>query len=539
MLRKHQAQMVSVVNNIISGQPIKYVLALVCPGGGKSALPMIAGRLIPAGLADKLCWVVPRKSLQRQGERNFVDPFFRRMFDHSLTIRSSTNDENPCRGLDGFVTTYNAIGVDSKRTVLRDFQKRRYILVLDEFHHVEQGDEWHIMLKPLASRAVCVLLMTGTCERGDGSKIAFLPYTQHLGRTLPVLESSDQLGLQVIKYTRTDALAEKAIIPLNFHFADGSATWREKHSNAKIHYDSIAGAKKKDAAAALYTAVSTKFAAQLMGLGLSHWNESRFENPDGKMLVVTAGIRHARSALKYLAGYRAEIATSHESKNALAAIEAYKAGDIDILVTIAMAYEGLDVPAINHIVSLTHYRSRPWIEQMLARGVRVDHAAGPWNGQVAQVFTPDDPLMRELVAKIELEQAPFVKEERGVQLGLFGEMNEDEEGEEKNPFGIIPIESAMTRRRNKILGPDPAAPIPSGPVFERAPSEKEADLRERIESHVRAFSYHTGRPYRYLNGEIARRMGKSRENMTIGELSRCLEHVRRTYPLIQKRAYQL
>ena len=38
----------------------------------------------------------------------------------------------------------------------------------------------------------------------------------------------------------------------------------------------------------------------------------------------------------------------------------------------AMAYEGLDAPAVSVVASLTHIRSRPWLEQMVARATRVD-----------------------------------------------------------------------------------------------------------------------------------------------------------------------
>lgn len=137
MKRKHQSDMENIIQEIIDGAPVRDILVRVTPGGGKSSLPIIAGRLITAGLADAICWICPRMSLQDQAERNFLDPFFRTMFDHSLLIRSSTNEHNPCRDTRGFVTTYQAIGVDEKGTVLQEIFSKRYILVLDEYHHAE------------------------------------------------------------------------------------------------------------------------------------------------------------------------------------------------------------------------------------------------------------------------------------------------------------------------------------------------------------------------------------------------------------------
>src|SRR4051794_585381 len=78
---------------------------------------------------------------------------------------------------------------------------------------------------------------------------------------------------------------------------------------------------------------------------------------------------------------------------------------IDILVTVAMAYEGLDNPAITYIACLTHIRSYPWIEQMVARATRYDPEAGPWELQSAHIFVPDDQKMQDVLKLIQDEQA--------------------------------------------------------------------------------------------------------------------------------------
>ena len=64
--------------------------------------------------------------------------------------------------------------------------------------------------------------------------------------------------------------------------------------------------------------------------------------------------------------YAAGIATSHDTAEAIERIEDFKTGQLDILVTIAMAYEGLDVPEVSHIACLTHIRR----EYPLGRPVR-------------------------------------------------------------------------------------------------------------------------------------------------------------------------
>jgi len=513
--RKHQKEMIRIVDKTINGGSIKTIIIHATPGAGKSILPIIAGKLIIAGLADALCWVCPRKTLQNQGEQNFQDPMFREMLHHNLTVRSSTNDDNPCRGLDGFITTYQAIGVDHKQTVLAEFSHKKYILILDEFHHAEDGGTWHEALQPIVDRAKYVILMTGTMERGNGSDIAFM-------------DNYAPGTVAKIKYGRKDALAEQAIIPLHFSFSDGSVKWID-YDGDKIQYDSMASVPRQDIAKAIYTAITTKYAEELLAKGLSHWVDHKKRYPSSKLLVVTANIELAKKAIKFLEEYQfsAEIATSHESLAAQIAIKNFKEGRTDILVGVAMFYEGFDCKQVSHIIALTHIRSKPWLEQMFARAVRVDPYAGAYETQYGYIFAPDDPLIREVVANIEAEQAAFTKKNVPQNQGLlFDEGNSDKDGHLEpggNIYNIIPIGSAITNGHEVTLGQQEFMP--------GTPSEREASFRDQIESHVRQFSF----MYRYspkrLNAEIKKHFNKPRSIMTLRELEAVLSYIKIVYPI--------
>ena len=519
-LRKHQKELQQIVDDTIAGSPIKTIICEVTPGGGKSFLPIIAGKLIAAGNADSLCWICPRKTLQNQGEQNFQDPLSKELLQHDLTIRSSTNDINPCRGLNGFITTYQAFGVDEKQTVLTDFSSKRYILILDEFHHAEEGGIWHEALQPLVNRAKYKILMTGTMERGNGAEIAFINnYSDH----------PDTVAK--IKYGRKAALAEKAIIPLHFSFSDGNVRWID-YDGQEIKYDSIANMPKKDVAKAIYTAITTKYAEELLSKGLSHWIDHKKRCPSSKLLIVTANVALAKKAIAFLEKYRfrTEIATSHESTAAQIAIRRFKAGYTDILVGVAMFYEGFDCKQVSHIISLTHIRSKPWLEQMFARAVRIDPDAGPYETQYGYIFAPDDPLFRNVVKKIQSEQAPFIKKQmpknnQSLMFDSGGDNGLQEPG--GNIYNIIPVGSALTNGREITLGQQLEQPE----SISETPSEIEADLRNQIESHVRQFSFINRYNPKRLNAEIKRHFNKARDSMTSNELEIVLAHVKRVYPL--------
>ena len=531
MLRKHQQEMLDIIDGIIAGSGVKKIVLHAVPGSGKSLIPIIAGTLITAGLADALAWITPRKTLQEQGERGFIDPVFRRMLGHSLTIRTSTNDRNPCRGTNGFATTYQAVAMETEGILQDEFSRRRYILVLDEFHHVEEGGVWHQALQPLVDQAGFLILMTGTLSRGDGFPIAFIPYRKTTTGFEPDFGSDP--SLRFIAYTRTEALKEQAILPLSFALHDGEVEWQKDTKT----YSARLSAEAEKPAAAILTAMSTEFADELLGIGLQHWQDYKATHPRSKALVVVANIMQAKRVVKDLQdmGLQAVIATSHDHEGAMKAIKKFKGQQCNVLVSVAMVYEGFDEPQATHIICLTHIRSQPWIEQMVARVVRIDPHAGPYKAQLGFVFAPDDFLMRRIIAGIESEQmaCAHAKPEKDTddsdipQGGGIGP-------EQKNCYGITPIGSRLTDQREINLGgygPGDYGYDHDAPCAQTQ-SEIEKELRDQIESWLRKFAFTNYYRMQRINREVKDAFeGKARADMTVPELQNVLAHVRNYYPM--------
>jgi superfamily II DNA or RNA helicase len=519
--RKHQKEMAQIIDRIIDGDPTNDIFVTATPGSGKSLLPVLAGKLIRAGKADSIAWIVPRLSLAYQGETVFLDPFFRRELKHDLTIRSATNDDNPARGTNGFTSTYQAVSVDDRQTILKDFQKRRYILVLDEYHHAERDGLWHQKLDEIVKKAAYTIKMTGTLHRNNDQPIAWTPYDN---RGWP-----DFKDKCLIKYTRMDALKERAIIPLTFKLSDGFVEWEDQ--KGKSHKKHLSKEYEK-AGDALYTALNTEFADELLMEGLNHWTTYKQTHPRSKLLVVTANYDHAKRFMGLLPKNLkqiSDIATSHDSPSAQKAIKTFKYGKIDILITIQMAYEGLDVPQISHIISLTHIRSVPWIIQMVARAVRIDPQAGPYETQMGFIFAPDDTLFRRVVHQIQSEQVQAVKEREKLEF-IQGEKS-DQDGEKRGQRpDVIPLGSRLTDQREVYFGNSFAAPSFSEPEIQTI-SDIEDQLRTDINDHVREFAFKNYYKPAKINAEIKNHFGLARELMTEPQLRTCLYYVRSAYPV--------
>ncbi len=569
-LRSHQRRIAGIVSAIVSGEAgdLRDVLAAVTPGGGKSVLPLIAAsRLIEAGIADRVCWIVPRDSLRLQAEEAFADPNWRAALGHALSVRAAENAPDPCRGLAGYVTTYQAVAA-APDLHLAEFKKRRYLLVIDEVHHLpaladadpsgfgpmgagaDVEASWSKAILPLLELARVRLLLSGTLERADGRGILWLPYREG-PRTRTREVDLDAPGWAVVGYSRAAALAEKAVLPITFGALDGEAHWLDEDRRPVGPHRLSAGFETTRQA--LFTALRTGFAEALLDEALAATRRLRAERRAklglapgepgrglGKLLVVAPDQENAR---RYLARVHGQMpARGRETEARLAVSDAADAHEAlaafrlqpqpSVLVTVAMAYEGLDAPETAVVAALTHIRSRPWLEQMVARATRVDPFAGAWEEQRALVYHPDDLLFRRFRERMETEQgtlARHAKARRQPRLPLPGE-----DGREDQEGGIVPLASNALGLRFETLapGPDFAARRPEmreaqADLLDTPPSVLERRLRHRIGEMVAAQVVEDeealrlprgGGNYHRLNAVLKRVLGKGRGEMGAAEL---------------------
>ena len=572
----------SVADAIAGGRTdARDILAAVTPGGGKSLLPVLAAaRLVAAGVVDRVCWVVPRDSLRLQAEEAFADPAWRAALGHDLSVRAAENAPDPCRGLAGYVTTYQGVAA-APDLHLQEFRRHRVLLVLDEVHHLpalaevdpdaaaqaqaleaqtgtpDVASAWSRALLPLLECATVRLLLSGTLERADGRGILWLPYRR--GPRLRTREVDlDAPGWAVVGYSRRDALAERAVLPVTFGALDGEASWRDEAGTELGPHRLDNSHPDETTRPALFTALRTGFAEALLreafvavrdlrtrrrrGRGLAPGEAA---TGLGKLLVVAPDQAEARRYLDLLRGWVpaeqadtvARLATA-DTPGAHATLAAFRLQpEPSVLVTVAMAYEGLDAPEVAVVAALTHIRSRPWLEQMVARATRVDPQAGPYETQRALVFHPDDPLFAAFRRRMETEQGTLARRPKpGRTQTTLPDWLLDRLPPARD--GIEPLSSNALALRFHTLQPGPALALrrpeqeePQTELLE-VPSVVERRLRARLGEMVaaQAVEDEAGRAglrgglagaglYHRYNAALKRVTGnKSRAAMTLAEL---------------------
>lgn len=466
-LRRHQSDLNTIIERKIQGglQQVDSVLAHVVPGGGKSLLPPIISKYAHH-LNGKLCWIVPRVKLMEQGAEDFQKPWARRLVGHSGEMREATNEPDPTRGKIGYITTYQAVG-RAPELHKEEFSRHDYVLFCDEIHHVSRESRWHSALSPLVRRAEFKVFGTGSIERGDREPIAFLPYAKdaprdgHLGNGHTrngkcgyVVDTTERRNWRSIRYRRSEAISDGAILPLNFRILDGTAEWIDKDGNER-QTGSLADLNQEDARAALDTFLRTQAAHEILDSAVADWERTAESYRPARLLVAAPDREHARKYREYISDEHdhdvglAIVDDQGQNQKALTQIDRFDpeksdGPDVGVLVTVAMAYEGLSIKPITHIACLTQYRTKAWLKQLFDRGNRVE------DGKPQPViYGPDDPFFERCRAQIAQEQEKAVPPQKMWEeeaCGNEGLSHSSEVGGSKEE-SIVPVDSSVLRER--------------------------------------------------------------------------------------------
>jgi len=471
---------------------------------------IFAKALADAKLINRVVWVCPRTSLTRQA----VDGF-KNAFNQIYSARVADNNPPLFRdvssGRIAYATTYQSIAAQPE-IHFNATSNYPFLLILDEPHHLkdEKDGAWIDAIKPLQAKAFHTLLMTGTIERHDKKVIPFIEYDEEGKRFYPRKD---------IFYSRYEALIEEAVVPIEFAHEDGWAEFEEDSGRQKVN---ISQATSEEVSKVIQTFLSkTEFRDRLLNRGITHWLEHR-KKYSSRAIVICSSQAMARSITKQLQEqYKVDavLAISDEPESQAVIKNFRNNNDGQILVTVGMAYEGLDVPDCKHLICLTNFRSVPWLEQAFARVTRVDYRAMSkgvsYDDQKAYIFVPDDPRMQMVVAYLKDEQDRGLKAKKE-------KIKKDQDGEKRKKSEWKPIGAESTNSTSMLLSEQLPDDITS---IVPAVQEDEKDLRRKIEMLSRRRDilrrYERGTTNKLLFSEFR----KPRNKMSQMELSRVLKYL--------------
>lgn len=307
-LRRFQKDAVDMAIEMANGSGNRNILAEITPGGGKSALPQIFGHYLKkANKIDKIMWVVPRLSLKRQGADSFVqggEYSMRNIIGHELAACAGDNSAFPSNGNQAYTITYQGLSANLAPH-LKELDESRFLIVLDEAHHVTNGRasgesvSEHAITPLIEHRnANYLLIMTGTAERHDANKMAFIPYKKDAGSWVIDEENPEW---SFMHYKRSEAIEDGAKLPITFQTVDAAGEYIDK-TGELIEFETLRDEINHDVNSQykLAKALDTDYALSMIERGVKEYKRHLEFNKRSQLIIIAASQAYARKYKEYI-----------------------------------------------------------------------------------------------------------------------------------------------------------------------------------------------------------------------------------------------
>ena len=386
-------------------------LGVFVPGYGKTLTALASFALARAkGICDRLVVFVPRGNLRDQ----YADPDELARMLHWIgapqlpfTIADSSEVFLKNRSIPIVIATYQyTCGTSGNRALSQYCRRGEPLFVLDEIHHLPEESAWSSAVGNLPYTALVGL--SGTPLRSDGQKLFGVPHdvvTDEAGN-----ESAYYRALHEV--TLRDAHAEGEILKrVEAHVVDYAITMMEEDSGRQVEF--TLAELKNEFREADDTDIDSYFArrhlrshdvyldtllgpaiARFQGKRARHLSNHGPEVRNHQMLVICMSNRHAADVLDFIErryGWLSatRIGQDVPEQEREKRLEAYRRGDVDIMVQVDMIGEGTDIKTISVIAKLDLVSARSKCLQQIFRGMRY-YSSWDEEANVCDVFTSGD-----------------------------------------------------------------------------------------------------------------------------------------------------
>ena len=383
-------------------------LGVFVPGYGKTLTALASFAVARAmGVCDRLVVFVPRSNLQEQyADADEMARMLRWIGAPRMPFCVADSDrvfvKNP--DLPIVIATYQyACGQSGNRDLQRYCNQGAPLFVLDEIHHLPEEGTWSQAVGRLPYDSLIGL--SGTPLRSDGKPLFGVPHD--------VVQTSG--GHEELHYRAlhevglSDAHAEGEILKrIEAHIIDYTVTMVEEDTGEEVEV--TLGELKSEVGRD--TAHLDRYFARrslrfhdvyldtLLGPAVGRLQEKRaghIGSGDGRnhqMLVTCMSNRHAADVLAFMERRYGWLSTTRIGQDVPRdereeRLQAYRDGEVDVMVQVDMIGEGTDIKTISVIAKLDLVSARSKTLQQIFRGMRY---YAPWDeaANVCDVFTSGD-----------------------------------------------------------------------------------------------------------------------------------------------------
>ncbi|MDH6700430.1 HNH endonuclease [Streptomyces sp. MAA16] len=433
----------------------KLTVVLASPGSGKTLAYQGTGtRLFRADLIDHVAIFVPRVSLAEQCETGWM--YQRTGSVHGLcTLFDATKrlgkirhkvKEKPLTPLSepgsGFVSTYSALVTNA--SVFLEWARRhegRFLLVADEAQFCGDskdeeggGTKAGELIKQMHEFSRHTLLLTGTPNRADNQPLILADYEPHL--TNP----RRRVLIHHAEASYANGIAEGYLRKFEMQRTNARVAKRTLGAPDTGAGDTLLEYNLSDDGSELIPVLrDEKVWKPLVDDVVRAVRDKQKFNSAYRGLISCMQQADAKKVQKYLQqrypDLRVALAVSSDA-NAPQELADFKVKQMDLLVTVRMAFIGYDCPQITVVGILTNYRDGGHLSQLVGRGLRVWKDMPP-REQSCVIVAPDDPKMQGFL--------DLLREQNDEGVKIFEEREEQEKSEGSEPVQeeLSFIESAV------------------------------------------------------------------------------------------------
>ncbi len=408
-------------------------LGVFVPGYGKTITALAAYVVARAlGVADRLVVFVPRGNLRDQyADAEELAQVFHWLGAPPVSYCAADSDRVFVKNLDTevVVTTYQYASGERGNDALVEYCKRaKALFVFDEVHHLANDGTWARAIERFPHAASVAL--SGTPMRSDNKTLFGVPFTEDADG-FQYYEALHEVGMReahaeggilkrvdahvvdyAVRMVRTDT-GEEVEVSLSQLREDPEASRdvdaylaRRKLRFHEVYLETLLGpafarfAEKRGALARLM-ARSGSFAGYR----------------DHQMLVIAMSNAHAAAILDFVRRRYPDVRSARIGQDVAAGerqelLDAYRNGEVDVMVQVDMIGEGTDIKPISVLVKADLVRAMGKTMQQVFRGMRYV-PQWPEEANRCDLYAADDSGVVDTLRWIASEEQTGVKKSKG------------------------------------------------------------------------------------------------------------------------------
>lgn len=399
--------------------PSSKPLIAASPGSGKTWFSVTAAqRAMSEHDIDLIIVVSPSINIKEQWRDTFKSAGIKahaRADNEALRFRVDQG-LNPTEDWRAICITYSQLARDADLFV-EVARRKRSLLIADEVHHADDKECFGRALEQLADQAKLKLSLSGTPFNTSGGALAMCPSIEDLDETGRAIRKAKPL----YTYSYGDAIRQSACRPAEFIkvLGKGVSTYKSLANNETWQkIIDLARANKNDSIGPLLDP-DGEFFIKMAKDALTALQDIKQADSRAGMLVVAKDKDHGAKICALIESLcRANLAWSkyqtlevyNDTPNVHERIKQLDGDSTDIVVTVRMISEGVDVQRLRVGLYATDYRTRMFFIQFVGRFIRWEDRLD--DTQHARVVIPAHPDLILFAREIEqmIDQALIPEE---------------------------------------------------------------------------------------------------------------------------------